>query len=501
MAERDLNLVLATTEIVPFSKVGGLADVMGALPDELEKLGATVNVFTPLYSAIDRAAFGVKPEAGLPTLEVRIAGSLERFRIYSCLKPRTGVRVHFIDNDRFYARNGIYTVPETGKAFPDEDERTIFFNRAVLASIKALDLHPDVIHCNDFHTGLIPAYLKIDAQNDPHLAGAATVFSIHNLAYQGVFGPEFMQKAGFKTSLFAPMSPFEFWGRVNMMKIGISYADLVSTVSRTYAEEITSTEEYGCGLEGVLRSRKADLVGILNGIDMDVWDPSKDALLPYRFTTAALGGKGQNRAELLKAFSLPQTGAGPVIGMISRLVDQKGFDILAEAFEPLMALGVNLVVLGTGQEKYHELYWGLAKKHPKQFGLKLEFNDRLAHLIEGGSDFFLMPSRYEPCGLNQMYSLRYGTIPIVRGTGGLVDTISEIDETGESGNGFVFREYSPSALLDAVRRAVEFYRDKNAIRKVRRRIMREDHSWRRSAQEYGSLYERARSLAGMGLTK
>ena len=246
----------------------------------------------------------------------------------------------------------------------------------------------------------------------------------------------------------------------------------MSTVSKTYAEEITSTEEYGCGLEGVLRSRKGDLVGILNGIDMDVWDPAKDALIPFRFTPAALAGKGQNRAELLKAFSLPQTGAGPVIGMISRLVDQKGFDILAETFEPIMALGVNLVVLGTGQEKYHELYWGFAKKYPKQFGLKLEFNDRLAHLIEAGSDFFLMPSRYEPCGLNQMYSLRYGTIPIVRATGGLLDTISDIDGAAEIGNGFIFREYSPAALLDAVRRAVDFYRDKNALRKVRKRAMK-----------------------------
>jgi len=501
MAKRDLNLVLVTSEIVPFSKVGGLADVMGALPDELEKLGVSACVFTPLYASIDRAAFGIKPEAALPMLEVRIAGNLERFRVYSCFKPRTSVRVYFIDNDRFYARKGIYTIPETGKAFPDEDERTIFFNRAVLAAVKALDLHPDVIHCNDFHSGLIPAYVSLDGQSDPHLAGAATVFSIHNLAYQGAFGPEFMQKAGLKTSLFAPMSAFEFWGRVNLMKVAISYADLISTVSKTYAEEITSTEEYGCGLEGVLRSRKSDLVGILNGIDMDVWDPAKDALIPFRFTPSALAGKGQDRAELLKAFSFPQTGAGPVIGMISRLVDQKGFDILAAAFEPLMALGINLVVLGTGQEKYHELYWGFAKKYPKQFGVKLEFNDRLAHLIEAGSDFFLMPSRYEPCGLNQMYSLRYGTIPIVRATGGLLDTISDIDGAGEMGNGFIFKDYSPVALLDAVRRAVEFYRDKNGLRKVRKRIMKEDHSWRRSAEEYCSLYERARSRVGMGLTK
>jgi starch synthase len=501
MAKKELNLVLVTTEIVPFSKVGGLADVMGALPGELEKLGVSVTVVTPLYSSIDRSAFGIVPEPGLGPLEVRVAGDLERARVHSCLKPGTKVRCCFIENERFYGRKGIYTVPETGKAFPDEDERTIFFNRAVIASLKALGLRPDVIHVNDFHAGLIPAYLNLEEPGSSPLAAAGTVFSIHNLAYQGIFGREFLQKASLSPSLFAPMSPFEFWGKVNVMKIGISYAGIVSTVSRTYAEEITSTEEYGYGLEGVLRARKEDLVGILNGIDVDIWDPSKDPLIPFRFTPSSLAGKGQDREELLRAFALPRKTTGPVVGMVSRLVDQKGFDILAGAFGGIMDLGVSLVVLGTGQEKYHELYWSLAKKHPGQFGLKLEFNDRLAHLIEAGSDYFLMPSRYEPCGLNQMYSLRYGTIPIVRATGGLVDTIAELDASGDTGNGFTFREYSPAALLDAVGRAAVFYRDKPAVRKVRKRIMREDHSWRRSAEEYRAMYERSRSLAGMGLTK
>jgi starch synthase len=501
MAKEELNLVLVTTEIVPFSKVGGLADVMGALPGELEKLGLAVSVFTPLYAAIDRASYGIKPEPGMPMLEVRVAGSLERFRVYSCLKPGTGVRMYFIDNDRFYARKGIYTIPETGKSFPDEDARTIFFNRAVIAAIKALDLSPDVIHCNDFHSGLIPAYMNLEESETPRFATAGTVFSIHNLAYQGIFGRDFLQKAGLSQSLFTPMSPFEFWGKVNLMKIAISYSSIISTVSKTYADEITSTDEYGYGLEGVLRSRRNDLVGILNGIDVDVWNPETDPLIPYRFTTSALTAKGQNRDELLKAFALSRNAAGPVIGIVSRLVDQKGFDILAEAFGGIMELGASLVVLGTGQEKYHELYWGFAKKYPKQFGLKLEFNDRLAHLIEAGSDFFLMPSRYEPCGLNQMYSLRYGTIPIVRATGGLVDTIVDLDTAGESGNGFTFQEYSSPALLEAVGRATAFYRDRTSLRKVRKRIMREDHSWRRSAEEYRAMYARARSLVGMGLTK
>ncbi|HEY5132597.1 MAG TPA: glycogen/starch synthase [Candidatus Krumholzibacteriaceae bacterium] len=501
MTKKELNLVLVTTEIVPFSKVGGLADVMGALPDELEKLGVSVSIFTPLYSSIDRSRFGVKPVSGLKALEVRVAGMVERFRLHTCLKPGTRVSVYFIDNDRFYARKGIYTVPETGKAFPDEDERTIFFNRACVASIKALNLHPDVVHCNDFHSGLIPAYMSLEESDNPHFALAGTVFSIHNLAYQGIFGRDFMQKAGLSQSLFTPMSPFEYWGKVNLMKVAISYSGIISTVSKTYAEEIASTEEYGCGLEGVLRSRKSDLVGILNGIDTNVWDPAKDALIPHRFSPESLTGKGDDLAELLAAFALPATNRGPVIGMVSRLVDQKGFDILAEAFEAIMSLGVSLVILGTGQERYHELYWGFAKKYPKQFGLKLEFNDRLAHLIEAGSDFFLMPSRYEPCGLNQMYSLRYGTIPIVRATGGLLDTISELDRAGASGNGFTFTDYSAPALLEAVKRAVKFHTNKAALKKTRMRIMAEDHSWRRSAEEYRAMYERARSRVGMGLTK
>jgi len=501
MTTKELNLVLVTTEIVPFSKVGGLADVMGALPDELEKLGVSVSVFTPLYSSIDRSRFGVKPVSGLKALEVRVAGMVERFRLHACLKPGTRVNVYFIDNDRFYGRKGIYTVPETGKAFSDEDERTIFFNRACMAAIKALNLHPDVVHCNDFHSGLIPAYMSLEESDSPNFALAGTVFSIHNLAYQGIFGRDFMQKAGLSQSLFTPMSPFEYWGKVNLMKVAISYSGIISTVSKTYAEEIASTEEYGYGLEGVLRSRRSDLVGILNGIDTNVWDPAKDALIPHRFGPASLAGKGDDLAELLAAFALPATNRGPVIGMVSRLVDQKGFDILAEAFEAIMSLGVSLVILGTGQERYHELYWSFAKKHPKQFGLKLEFNDRLAHLIEAGSDFFLMPSRYEPCGLNQMYSLRYGTIPIVRSTGGLIDTISELDRAGASGNGFTFTDYSAPALLDAVKRAVAFHTNKAALKKTRMRIMAEDHSWRRSAEEYRAMYERARSRVGMGLTK
>lgn len=501
MKGEELNITLVTTEIVPFSKVGGLADVMGALPDELEKLDCNVSVFTPLYSSIDRKAFNVRAVRGLSKLEVPVSGKKVRFRIRSALKPGTGITVYFVDSDRFYAREGIYTVPDTGAAYEDEDERTIFFNRAVVAAMKALDLHPDVVHCNDFHAGLIPAYLSLEDSGTSRFHHTGTVLSIHNMAYQGNFPQNFMTKAGFDPSLFTPMSPFEFWGKVNVMKIGISFAGIISTVSKTYADEIATSEEFGYGLEGVLRARREDLIGILNGIDQNVWDPSTDDLIPFPYDAENLAGKKRCRAALLKAYKLPADTKNPLIGMVSRLVDQKGFDILAKAFDSLMKLGVKIVILGTGQEKYHELYTKLAAAYPKQLGLKLEFNNRLAHEIEAGSDFFLMPSRYEPCGLNQMYSLRYGTVPIVRATGGLKDTITDLNRTGSKGNGFTFKAYNSRSLIAVVKKAVTFYGNKAVMDDVRGRIMREDHSWLKSAKEYRALYERAMRRIGLELTR
>ncbi|MDD3642959.1 MAG: glycogen/starch synthase [Candidatus Krumholzibacteria bacterium] len=498
MTSDRITAAIVTTEIVPFSKVGGLADVMGALPDELEKLGCDITVFTPLYASIDRKKFGIRREkAGAGGLSAKVGGREVPFGLARATKPGTGITVWFVENEHFYGRPGIYTTEE-GEGFADEDERTVFFNRAVIAAMRRLGMRPDVIHCNDFHAGLIPVYLAVEDDPDVAFQGAGTVFSVHNLAYQGLFEPDFLPLAGLDPRLFKPMSPFEFWGRVNVMKMALMFSGLVSTVSRSYAEEITTSDEYGYGLEGVLRYRRDDLVGILNGIDTKEWDPATDQLLPARFSADDQAGKHENKRELLKAFGL-SPGKEPVIGIVSRLVDQKGFDILSEAFPRLMELGVKFAILGTGQQKYHELYTEMASEHPERFGVRLEFNNRLAHLVEAGSDFFLMPSRYEPCGLNQMYSLRYGTVPIVRATGGLRDTITDLD-TGSGGNGFTFEEYTPSALLDAVRRAVKFFGDSKRVREVRARIMREDHSWENSAREYVALYERARGRVGMRLT-
>ncbi|MBN2185739.1 MAG: glycogen synthase [Candidatus Krumholzibacteriota bacterium] len=500
MPEKKMKVVLVSTEMVPFSKVGGLADVVGALPDDLEKLGCDLVIFTPLYSEVDRKKFKIKPEKGIERMSVPVDGVEIEFGLSSTLKPGTRIKVYFIENDHFYGRKGIYTVPETGDAYTDEDERVIFFNRAVIESVKRLGIKPDVIHCNDFHSGLIPVYLAIEEDENELFKNTGTVFSIHNLAYQGAFEPEFLAKAGLDPEFFQPMSPFEFWGRVNIMKMALMFSGTISTVSKAYADEISSNEEYGYGLEGVLTSRKKDLVGILNGIDPAAWDPENDEHIPYHFSPGDLSGKSGNRDEILRAFGLPE-GEEPVIGIVSRLVDQKGFDILSEAFEELMELDLKFVILGTGQKKYHELYTKLRKEYPSKLGIKLEFSNKLAHLIEAGSDFFMMPSRYEPCGLNQMYSLRYGTIPIVRATGGLKDTISELSAKGSRGNGFTFEEYTAEALLDTVKRALIFFKNDPAVKKTRKRIMKEDHSWENSARDYMKMYKETAGKPGMRLTK
>ena len=497
--QESLNVVIATTEVVPFSKVGGLADVIGSLSIKLAESGCKVSIFTPLYKSIDRKKFGIRKIKGISTLHVKVDGVEYGFDLYSTTVKEGPVEVYFIRSKEFYDREGIYTEAD-GEAYEDEAERTIFLNLSILEALRSLGIKPDIIHANDFHTGLIPAYIRLSDPYKAYFEDTASVFSIHNLAYQGNFKPEFMRKAGFDQRLFAPMSPFEFYGSVNVMKIAISFADKISTVSETYAKEISSTPEFGYGLEGVLKTRGDDLVGILNGIDTELWNPEKDELIPYNYSAKDLSGKKKNRIELLKEFGLPSRTRAPVIGIVSRLVDQKGFDILAEAFETLMKLNLKIVILGTGQKKYHDIYSELASKHSKKFGLKLEFNNRLAHLIEAGSDFFLMPSRYEPCGLNQMYSLRYGTVPIVRETGGLKDTIRDLDKHGKKGNGFTFESYTAEALFKAVERAVAFFNDRKAFNALRRRIMQEDHSWQRSAAAYYDLYRSAMEKKRMGLT-
>jgi starch synthase len=492
-SSKKLRIAIASAECVPFSKVGGLADVVGALPPWIARDGHDVTVLTPWYGEIDVERFGIEPLALRPAIAVEAGGESYPLKAGRTVLPGTEVQVVLLGNPELFDRRGIYTDPRTGKAWPDEDLRLVFFNRAILAVLHRLAGDWDVLHCNDFHTALVPAYLRtglVDSAGGLDRAGV--LFSIHNLAYQGTFPAERLDRFGFSREHFRPGGPLEFYGRINLMKTGLVFADVLNTVSPTYAEEIQSGEEYGHGLEGVLKSRSGDLYGIMNGVDYDTWDPSVDGLLPVTYSAGSLAGKDRNKAALQERMGLPANLRVPVVGMVSRMVDQKGFDILAEGMERIVAMNVQLVVLGTGDPRYQELFAKLAGLHADRVAVEIGFVNELAHLIEAGSDFFLMPSRYEPCGLNQLYSLRYGTLPVVRATGGLKDSVRDLDEDPAGGNGFRFARYRSEELVDALARAVRFYeRDGNGLAGVRRRIMGEDWSWGRSAGRYVELYQRA----------
>ena len=481
--------MIASPEAVPYAKTGGLADVAGALPKALAALGHNIKLILPLYSQVDRAKYNLRRFAA--GLSAEVAGKREYFDIYEGDTGTTGFAAWFIEHERYFNRPELYRDPATGKDWTDNDERYAFFARAVLESCRASDFSPHIIHCNDWQSGLVPAFLATDRRY-ADLANIATLLSIHNIAYQGNFPRETFGKLGLDWALFAPVQGFEYWGYVSYLKAGIWYSNLLNTVSKRYAEEIQSSNEYGYGMEGILKDRSKDLYGILNGIDNDVWNPSKDDLIPVKFTPDKLAGKAKCKIFLRNKLGLPNVRKDvPIIGIISRLADQKGFDLIAAVADHILALDLQIVILGTGDKEYHELFSGLREKYPQKLALKLGFDNELAHLIEAGSDMFLMPSRYEPCGLNQMYSLQYGTIPIVRETGGLADTIDNANPAKGSGNGFVFRNYDSKDLLNTIKFALEVYRDKNVWEVMMLRGMRQDFSWKVSAGKYAELYLKA----------
>ena len=484
-----LQVVLATAEALPFAKVGGLADVAGALPRELARLGARVTLVMPAYRAIERARFDLRPVERVSGGTVPVGARLEPWRLESARMPDADVEVLFVGGSLF-ERDGIYTDPHTGRAFPDEAERWIFFCRAALAALRALGRRPDVLHLNDFHTALAAAYLR-QPEAAAGLQGAASLLSIHNLGYQGLFDARLFPLTGLPAWYMAPLAPLEFWGRMNFMKAGLVLSDALSTVSPTYAREIQGSDEFGYGLQGVLRERSDDLFGILNGIDDGVWNPSLDPLIAARYDCGDPAPKETCKRALLERVGLPYEAHTPVFGCISRLADQKGFDLLLAALPRLLERGLQLVVLGSGQREYESALLGATREHPRQVSVTLTFDDALAHAIEAGCDFFLMPSRYEPCGLNQMYSLKYGTVPVVRQTGGLADTVQEWNPARREGNGFVFAPYTPEALRDAVERALAAFADPHSMRRLRLAGMGADFSWTRSARRYLDVYERA----------
>lgn len=485
---KPLNVLFVTSEVEPFVKTGGLADVSASLPQTLRELGHEIRIAAPRYGSISERKFKIHDVIRLKEIEVPIGERIKVANVNSSFIANTKakVQVYFIANKEYFGRHGIYTSPDTKKDYADNDERFIFFSRSVLETLKRLGWKPDIIHCNDWQTGLIPAYVKTIYRDDPFFKNVKTVFTIHNLAYQGVFPAESFKKTGLPDSLFTHEG-LEFYEKLSFMKSGLVYSDVITTVSEKYAEEICTSEEYGCGLEGVIQKRKSQLHGIVNGIDYEIWNPQTDTLIPVRYDAHSIDSKVENKKALLKKFNLIFKENVPVIGMISRLVDQKGLDLIEDISEDMLKLDMKFVLLGAGEKQYQDFFESLHKKHPTKVGVYFGYSDEMAHLIEAGSDMYLMPSKYEPCGLNQLYSLKYGTVPIVRATGGLEDTIVDVDSSA-SGTGFKFKKYEAKELLKAIQRALKLYQDQNAWKKIMRNGMAQNFSWETSAKKYASLY-------------
>jgi starch synthase len=485
-----MHIAFAASECVPFSKTGGLADVVGALPKALAELGHQVSVFVPKYRQ-------TKLNDHKTLIHSITVPYDDQYRFCSVLDGGVlnGVQFYFIDYPPFFDREALYGT-SLGD-YHDNAERFMLFSRAVIEASKILGV-PDVFHCHDWQSALIPVLLRSLYEDDPALRDVPTVFTIHNIGYQGLFPPDTLPLLMLPWDLFT-LTKLEFYGKVNFLKGALVYSDYITTVSRKYALEI-QTSEYGFGLEGVLRGRSGVVSGILNGVDYNEWNPDKDQFSVARFSPADLTGKALCKRDLLKEFSIDPESKLPVIGIVSRFAAQKGFDLISQIADRLAREEVIVVALGSGDKEYEDLFRRLNKQFPQKLALKVAYDNALAHKIEAGADMFLMPSRYEPCGLNQIYSLKYGTVPIVRATGGLDDTIENFDVSTGKGTGFKFHEYSGEALLDTIHRALQVYQDQKAWTQLMKNGMSRDFSWTASAREYVKVYERAQVLRSAGVS-
>lgn len=478
--ERPLRILILAAEIVPFAKVGGLADVVGALPKALHDLGHDVRLIMPRYGQVDPERFHLTPV--LDAVPVKMAHYQEQVRILQG-SIATDIPVYMVDAPRYFDRENIY-------GYTDDGERFILFCRAALEAIHALDWSPDIIHCNDWQTGIVPNWMHTVYHEDPFFAETATVYTIHNLAYQGIFGYRILEVAGVATGGFLYPQIVELANVVDIMGRGILFADAITTVSERYAQEIL-TPTFGEKLDPILRARRERLFGILNGIDYQEMNPATDHFIRAPFEAATLDARAANKQALQERARLPVNPDVPLLGMISRLADQKGFDLISQIAQPLIAQGIQLVVLGIGDQHYQEMFQNLAVRYPEQVAIFLTFNSELAQCIYGGSDMFLMPSRFEPCGLGQLIAMRYGSVPIVRAVGGLADTVQEYDPRTGQGNGFSFTNYDPWELFAAIVRALELFRFKDIWRTLQQRGMAADHSWHASALSYVDVYRNA----------
>jgi starch synthase len=483
-----MHIAFVASEGVPFSKTGGLADVVGALPRALAALGHQVSVYLPRY----RQTKLTEPVTVVRSITIPFD---DKYRFASVVTGgiQGGVRFYFVEYPPYFDRDALYGTPAGD--YPDNAERYALFSRAVIEASKILGV-PHVFHCHDWQSALVPILLRTVYAEDPALRETATVFTIHNMGYQGLFPPETLPLLMLPWDLFT-MSKMEFFGQVNFLKGALTYSDYVTTVSRKYSQEI-QTAEYGFGLEGVLHDRASTVSGILNGVDYEEWSPQTDKFAAAKFSPQDLAGKAKCKQDLLATFGMPAADAKlPVIGIVSRFAAQKGFDLISQIADRLAREQMIMVALGAGDKPYEEMFLRLHKQFPNKIAVKVAYDNAIAHKIEAGADMFLMPSRYEPCGLNQIYSLKYGTVPIVRATGGLDDTIEPWDARTGKGTGFKFTEYIGESLLLTIKQALQGYSDQTSWQVLMRNGMNKDFSWNASAREYGKIYEKVRQLRGI----
>jgi len=478
-----MKILFVSSEVSPFAKTGGLADVAGSLPKALKKNGHDVRIIMPLYQCVETGSFTIKKSR--KGFEVPVGGMIEK----GLLRQTTlaDIPVYLVEKKEYFQRPELYGT--SAGDYSDNSKRFGFFCRAVVDLLKRLDFRPDIIHCNDWQTALIPFLIKQEHQDDPFFTKTALVYTIHNLAYQGIFEREALSSLGLNESHFT-IDLLEYYGKINLMKGGMLTADVINTVSNAYCREI-QTDEMGCGLQGVLQQRAHDLFGILNGIDYQDWNPSTDPLIFKNYTSTSLSGKAANKKNLQHALGLEQNPTIPLLGMITRLSSQKGLDLLEALLPKFEEQKLQLVLLGTGDEKYMKMLSTLQKKPSQKLSINLTFDQALSRNIYAASDMFLMPSHYEPCGLGQLISFRYGSVPVVRKTGGLADTVFDSRDGVREPNGFTFDEYTPEAFWEAISRALETYKDRKKWDKIVRSGMNSDYSWDHSGVEYEALYEKA----------
>lgn len=479
-----LNILIAASEVVPFAKSGGLADVAGALPKALHALGHDVRIVMPRYYIVDKEKYGLKLLEG--SLGVPMGSMGEAWgSVYEGVLPGSEVPVYFIEYEDFFGRKGLYD--EEGEGYSDNDNRFIFFSKSVMQLAKKLHFKPDVIHVNDWHSAAVPVLLNTTYANDPDFAHTGTLLSIHNLQHQGKFYKDAMDVLDVGWDHFNANELEEYDG-VNLLKGGIVHADAINAVSQKYAQEIR-TPQFGWGLDSLIDEKAYKLYGILNGVDYEEWSPAVDTFIPQNFDLDDMSGKAACKEALQREFNLEQRMDVPLIGLVGRLAEQKGIKLLSAAIEELMQLDIQMVLLGTGEKWAEHFFADIASKYPEKFACYIGYRNDLAHQIEAGSDMFLMPSLFEPCGLNQIYSLRYGTLPIVRATGGLDDTIDNYDTVHKSGTGFKFYDPTPEALSGTVKWAVDvWYQDRSGFEQLQHNAMQKRFDWEEAAQSYEDLY-------------